>query len=36
VSVAAGDRAGTYPHLRRRKAEAIEQDLPFLTVPFSR
>jgi hypothetical protein len=32
---AAEDRAGTYPQLRRRKAEAIEQDLHFLTVPFA-
>jgi hypothetical protein len=31
----AEDRAGTYPHLRRRKAEAISQDLPFFTVPFA-
>lgn len=32
---AAEDRAGTYRRLRRRKAEAIERDLPFLTVPFA-
>jgi hypothetical protein len=35
VRAAAKDRAGTYPHLLRRKAKAIEQDLPFLTVPFA-
>ena len=35
MRAAAKDRAGTYPHLLRRKAKAIEQNVPFSTGPLA-